>query len=235
MRNSSVLKRPLLRSGRVRSGGYSFLCSGAGGGDGGRGFFGEDEGDTTGDLRRRSPEGELARRPEKAGAPAARRSRAAPTAPAAAPDAARCSGVAPLGGDARDASDGAADRTYGSTAVLPYSAATIAGVRSSRRSPPAAEGPYQWHAAPTDAPSPSSTARRNAARSSAAASSSRRDADDKSLAGAAATGGGIDGLRGPEHMAKQAAEEEEEEEEESLFSLVLVSVSEDHAVGNPEV
>ena len=48
MRNSSVLKRPLLRSGSVRSGGYSFLGSGAGGGE--ADFMGEDDGDTAGDL-----------------------------------------------------------------------------------------------------------------------------------------------------------------------------------------
>uniref|UniRef100_A0A0A9EV44 Uncharacterized protein n=1 Tax=Arundo donax TaxID=35708 RepID=A0A0A9EV44_ARUDO len=132
MRNSSVLKRPLLRSGSVRSGGYSFLGSGAGGGE--VDFLGEDDGETTGDLRRtrrdlsfsaavargrRSP----ARRPEKASAsadaPAARRRCVAATALPEPPAAARWSAVAPSVPDARAASDGATDRTYASTAVLP--------------------------------------------------------------------------------------------------------------------
>jgi hypothetical protein len=89
VRCSSVLNSPLLRSGSVRSGGYSFLASGAGGSE--ADFLGEDDSDAAGNLRstrsarsaaaaaslargrRRSP----ARRPEKArasaDAPAARR------------------------------------------------------------------------------------------------------------------------------------------------------------------
>jgi hypothetical protein len=46
-----VLKRPLLRSGSIRSGGYSFLgtcASAAGEAD----FLGEDDDDTAGDLSR---------------------------------------------------------------------------------------------------------------------------------------------------------------------------------------
>nr|pir hypothetical protein 1 - maize transposon Mu1 [Zea mays] len=126
VRCSSVLNSPLLRSGSVRSGGYSFLASGAGGGE--ADFLGEDDSDTAGNLRstrsarsaaaaaslargrRRSP----AWRPEKARASAdalaARRMCAA---------AARWSGVASSAGDARAASAGAEYSTYASTAVLP--------------------------------------------------------------------------------------------------------------------
>ena len=142
MRNSSVLKSPLLRSGGVRSGGYSFLGStgsaaaaaAAKGGGGEADFLGEDDGDAAGDLSstrsarslsaaalargRRSP----ARRPEKArasaDAPAARRRCVAATAPAVPPAAARWSGVAPPVGDARAASAGADDSTYASTEAL---------------------------------------------------------------------------------------------------------------------
>nr|CAA25430.1 unnamed protein product [Zea mays] len=54
VRCSSVLNSPLLRSGSVRSGGYSFLASGAGGGE--ADFLGEDDSDTAGNLRStRSP------------------------------------------------------------------------------------------------------------------------------------------------------------------------------------